>query len=358
MTKKLYLLIIIFLVQNIAFAQSPADLPFVDSVAVSTRYKNDLTALTHELTDRLSNEHFKARAIFRWITENISYDYKFYNKYQYKGKEPRTFKCKNEKECEARRIAWEIKYIDRVLKKKKAVCQGYAMLFKKMCDIAGLKSELVAGYVRTEPYQVGTAGKLDHAWNAVWLDSAYYLLDATWAAGGCGRNEDGKLLSFQKKFNEYYWLTPALNFARNHFPQNSSWTLLLGYTKDSFATNPYYLPGEIQNIRLITPSSGVIRAKKGDTIQFRIEYKGHFKDLQINTNVFRNPDIWVFDQVSKRKKVRRLDTLALKKQQYIEYEQKEDTFDFHYVVSDHSLYYLDILFDRQRVLRFKVKIDN
>jgi transglutaminase/protease-like cytokinesis protein 3 len=40
---------------------------------------------------------------------------------------------------------WETKYIDKVLKKKKAVCQGYSMLFKKMCDIAGLKSEIVTG---------------------------------------------------------------------------------------------------------------------------------------------------------------------------------------------------------------------
>lgn len=358
MTNKKRLIFSILLFPIIAFSQqTEVNFSSVDSFATTVKYKRDLTNLTKDLTSPYSEQLLKARVIFKWITENIRYDYKYYNKYNYKGKEAKTFKCKDDKQCEAKRIVWETKYIDKVLRKKKAVCHGYAMLFKKMCDIAGLKSEFIAGYIRTEPYQVGTAGILDHAWNAVWIDSSYYLLDATWAAGGCGKTEDGKLLFFQKGFNDYYWLTPAKNFARNHYPQSSKWTLLPNYTKDSFATNPYYLPSEIQNIKLITPVSGIITAKKGDTIRFKIDYNGYFKDLQINSNIFRNPDIWVFDEISKRKKVRRLDTLAVKRQQYIKYNRTGSVYEFQYVVTDNSLYYLDILFDRQRIMRFKVTID-
>jgi hypothetical protein len=36
----------------------------------------------------------KSEAIFRWITDNIAYDYKFYNTYEYKGKEPKSFRRK------------------------------------------------------------------------------------------------------------------------------------------------------------------------------------------------------------------------------------------------------------------------
>src|SRR6218665_1398984 len=345
-------ILFILLIPIVAFSQKPANISLVDSFAVTVKYKKNLTTLTNELTNPYSEQLFKARAIFKWITENIRYDYKHYNKYSYKGKEPKTFKCKNDKECEAKRIVWEIKYIGNVLRKKKAVCQGYSMLFKKMCDIAGLNSEIVTGYVRAEPYQVGTAGTLDHAWNAVWIDSTYYLLDATWAAGGCGKTEDGKLLFFQKSYNNYYWLTPAERFARNHFPQSNKWTLLPNYTKDSFASNPYYLPSEIQNIKLITPASGIVSASKGDSIRFNIEYNGYIKDIQINSNIFRNPDIWVSDKISKRKKVRRIDSLALKKQEYIKYNLKENVYEFYYVVTDNSLYYLDILFNRKRVMRF------
>jgi hypothetical protein len=296
----------------------------------------------------------KARAIFKWLAENIRYDYKYYNKYHYKGKEPKTYKCKDENDCEAKKITREIKYIDKALRKKKAVCQGYSMLFKKMCDIAGLKSEMIIGYVRTEHYQVGTAGILDHAWNAVRIDSAYYLLDVTWAAGGCGKNDDGKLLYYSKNFNNYYWLTPADDFVRNHYPQNPKWVLLPNYTKENFAANPYYAPGELHKIKLINPSSGIITVKTGDTIYFKLNYDSNFKDLQINSNVFRNPDVWVWDKLSKRKSIRRLDTLAVKKQQYIAYHLNGDQYEFNYVVTDKSLSYLDILFDKQRVMRFKV----
>jgi len=356
MNNKKRLLFFILFFPLFGYSQKSATLSHVDSFALTIKYKTSLADLTRRLTDHYSEELLKARAIFKWITENIQYDYKYYNKYYYKDKEPKAYKCKNDSDCEAKRIAWETKYIDKVLRKKKAVCQGYSMLFKKMCDIAGLKSEVIPGYTRTEYYQVGTAGKLDHAWNAIWIDTSYHLLDATWAAGGCAKNDDGKLLSFQKYFDNYYWLTPAVDFARNHYPKDSKWTLLSNYTKDSFAANPYYLPSEIRHLKLIKPSSGILSVKKGDTIHFTLAYASYFSDLQINSNIFRNPDIWVLDEVSKKKQIRRIDTLAVKKQQYIKYNREATVYNFQYVVTDNTLSYLDILFDKKRVLRFKVKI--
>ena len=358
MNKKKRFIIFILLLPIISFSQkAESDFSLVDSFATTVKYKSNLSELTNELVKPFSTELDKARVIFRWITENIQYDFKYYNKYRIKGVDPPTFKCKNEQECEAKRVAYEEKCIEKAVKNNKAVCLGYALLYKKMCEIAGLKAEFLAGYVRSEPYQVGTAGILDHAWNAVRIDSLYYLLDVTWAAGGCAKDEEGNLLNFQKGFNDYYWLTPADQFARNHFPQNNKWTLLPNYTKDSFAANPYYLPGEIQHIKLISPRSGIIAVKKGDTIHFKVEYKGYFKDLQINSNLFRNPDIWVFDEVGKGNKVRRMDSLALKKQKYINYTVNGRIYEFQYVITDPSVYYLEVLFDRKRMLRFKINVD-
>jgi hypothetical protein len=357
MNRQTFLLTYFLLVSATLFAQEQVTISPVDSFAITVKYKNDIYTLTKTLTGQYSDDLSKARAIFMWITENIRYDYKYYNKYYYKGKEPKTYKCKDEENCEAKKIIWETKYVNKVLRKKKAVCYGYSMLFKKMCDIAGLKSEVITGYVRSEYYQVGTAGTLNHAWNAVWIDSSYHLLDATWAAGGCGKDEDGKLLYFSKNFNDYYWLTPSEDFARNHFPQNNKWVLIPNYTKENFAANPYYISTEISNIKLLTPTSGILSVKKGDTIRFKIDYAGTFNNLQINSNLFRNPDIYVWDEISKNKRIRRLDTLAMKKQQYISYRRVGTVNEFEYVVSDNSLYFLDILFDRQRVMRFKVVTD-
>ncbi|HTI93725.1 MAG TPA: transglutaminase domain-containing protein [Puia sp.] len=351
------LTVLSLLISIVSFSQqAPSRFSSVDSFAITVKYKGSLDSLTKQLTAPYSEQLFKARAVFKWITENIGYDYNFFNKYYYKGKDPKTYKCRDDEDCEAKKTAWQTKYIDKVLRKKKAVCYGYAMLFKRMCDIAGLKSEVIPGYTRSQYYQVGSSGSLDHAWNSVLIDSTYYLLDPTWAAGGCMPDGDGKLLFYTKYFKEYYWLTPPNDFARNHYPQDAKWTLIPNYTKDKFSANPYYDPAELMNIRLVTPNSGIINAKKGDTIRFKFDYLKKFTNLQINSNVFHNPDIWVIENISKRKTIRRLDTLAVKKQQYIKYRREGDLCEFEYVVTDNSLYYLDILFDSERMMRFNVRI--
>ena len=94
--------------------------------------------------------------------------------------------------------------------------------------------------------------------------------------------------------------------------------------------------------------------KKGDSIYFKLAYNGNINCLQINSNIFYNPPLWVLDNPAKRKPVLKFDTLAQKKQQYLKYKQEGGFIEFEYIVPDNSLYYLDILFDRQRIMRFKV----
>jgi hypothetical protein len=355
--KVLPALFILFLPCFLFAQRVKVDYAKADTLAKHIKYDNDLVSLTKQLTSPFPEQVLKVRAIFRWITENIAYDFKFYNKYYYNGKEPKAFSCEGDSmECQIKLRVWEAGYISKVLDKKKAVCQGYSMLFKKMCDIAGIQSEIISGYVRTEYYEVGTPGDLDHAWNAVLLNGDYYLVDATWAAGGCTKDDDGKLTGFHKHFKEYYWLTPAAEFARNHFPEDPKWVLLAHYPIEKFSANPYYEPAELSYIKLITPASGIITAKKGDTIHFKLAYAGYLRNLQINSNIFQNPDTGYWEDISRRKKMWRLDSLAIKKQQYIKYKRNGDNYEFAYVVKDYSLDYLDIMFDTRRVMRFKVRV--
>ena len=132
--------------------------------------------------------------------------------------------------------------------------------------------------------------------------------------------------------------------------------LLAHYTIEKFSANPYYAPGEISDIKLITPASGIITAKRGDTIRFKLQYAGDLQDLQINTNIFQNPDTWYWEEITKRLRIKRADTLAMKKQQYVKYKRNGYTCEFAYVVRDYSLDYLDIMFDTRRVMRFKVHV--
>lgn len=326
----------------------------VDSFAKTVRYKGDIHQLGYQLTKPYNTSILKARAIFIWITDNIAYDYKSFNK----QKEIKGPKCKEGMNCDLILAEWEEHYLKKVIRKRKGVCDAYARLFKKMCDLAGLKSEYIEGYTRTKPYQVGSAGVVNHAWNAIYLDSAYYLLDATWASGGCAEDEDeGKLLYFEKRFNEYYWLTPSKDFIRDHYPKEGKWVFETNYTKEKFAANPYYESEIIPKIQLLSPKSGVLKVKKGDTLHFRFDYIGRLHKIQINSNVFRNRSIWQWKQISRRKKIPVIDSTGLRKQQYVPYRREGNRFDFNYIILDESLYYLDILFDYNRVMRFKIQID-
>ncbi len=55
-----------------------------------------------------------------------------------------------------------------VFVRKTAVCQGYAEAFEELCDRAGLKCHTII------------SRNLNHAWNLVEIDGAYYYADCTW----------------------------------------------------------------------------------------------------------------------------------------------------------------------------------
>lgn len=349
--------VFILLFPRILIAQSPViNYSRADSLAHATKYESDLNLLTKKLTTPFSDPFLKARAIFVWITDNIAYDYKFYNKYEYKGREPKGFHCEGDSiGCDLKKQVWENQYVLNVLDKRKAVCQGYSMLFEKMCDLVGIQCWVVPGYARTDEDEVGTPGELDHAWNVILLKGVYYPLDATWAAGSCSKDEEGKLGDFTPNFKEYYWLTPPERFARNHFPEDPKWVLVDKFTIEKFSSNPYYSPNYIDNVDPIYPSTGIISVKKGDTIRFKLKHKDLIQQLQINTNLFTNPDMYMMAKVNKKWQVV-IDTPALKEQQYVNFKYDGGLYEFGYVVKDSSLDYIDIIFDRERVMRFKVKI--
>lgn len=52
----------------------------------------------------------------------------------------------------------------------KAVCNGYAVLFYRMCKEAGLSVRIISG----------TANGGSHAWNIVKVGDVYYAVDSTW----------------------------------------------------------------------------------------------------------------------------------------------------------------------------------
>ena len=72
----------------------------------------------------------------------------------------------------------------------KAVCNGYAVLFYRMCKEAGLSVRIISG----------TANGGSHAWNIVRVGDVYYNVDTTWD-GQDSQTLDHYLLKSEKDFS-------------------------------------------------------------------------------------------------------------------------------------------------------------
>ena len=131
------------------------------------------------------NEYQKVRAIHDYICDNVDYDFT-YSKY----------------------TAYD------ALIGGKAVCQGFANLFFRMCYEAELEAELITG--------IGNGG--GHAWNIIKIGDVYYNIDVTWD----GQDTDTRhtyFLKSEKEFgdhyrNDYY---DTEEYHENHPMANDSW---------------------------------------------------------------------------------------------------------------------------------------
>lgn len=348
MNKRIFLFIFTF-VWLISYSQTDKIERFkkIDSLSKIVKFNNNLPKLVNDLTNFCNSNEEKYRAIFIWISDNISYDFKTFNK----NPEPEIIKCKEKEDCQIKMAKLDQEIIDRVLNRKIAICDGYSKLFKRMCDIANLNCAIIEGYVKNSPNHIGSMGILNHAWNMIKIDNENYFLDVTWASGYCTKNDDGKLDSFVKKFNNYYWLTDSRDFTRDHFPKNALWLNGTSLTKNYYKNQPYIEVSEMPFLKFINPESGIINVRKGEKIKFEFNYDELVDKIQINTNLNKNPSIW---KIVKGERI--LDEKAFEKQKYIDYQKTNNKYRFEYNIDDEKLKYIDILFDHNLVAKFKITL--
>ena len=201
--------------------------------------------------------------------------------------------------------------------------------------MVGIQNEMVDGYVKKSPFQVGLILSASHSWNVVKLGGVNYYFDVTWAAGSCRQDEEsGKLVDFVKRYQDFYWQTPRHKFIRNHFPKDEKWIAETGYTKEQFFNAPYFYPNDlVKNMESNVPDTGIIKTHAGDTLHFKFTFKKPVKNIQVNTNNYKNVEIFLINQS----------------------EWVNNVYQFDYIVKENSLYYIEVLFDSKESIRYKVK---
>jgi hypothetical protein len=141
----------------------------------------------HETADTYE----KIEKIYRYVCDNVTYDYKNLDDESYHLK----------------KTAYAALY------NGTAVCQGYTNLIYRLLLEAGIDNRIITGV----GYNSGTGKYEAHSWNIVKLGDVYYNLDATW---------DSSNYAAHKEY--YYFLESNANFA-DHFRDDE-------YTSDSFVS--------------------------------------------------------------------------------------------------------------------------
>lgn len=109
-----------------------------------------------------------------------------------------------------------------VLKSQNSICEGYANLYKVLCEAKGINCFMVIGHgeglaiARNQPFD-------NHAWNCVYLNGTWQLVEATWA--GLLYRQGGLAAIQGKDFNRF-WLANPKQFLVEHFPNYPDFKLL------------------------------------------------------------------------------------------------------------------------------------
>ena len=161
----------------------------------------DIDALVSYLKKPTESKRQLAEIIAYWVMLNIEYDVKsFVNNINTPS-------------------SWETTLIS-----TKAVCSGYANLYKELCDRVGVKSWVISGYSKGYNYILEDLEQSSHAWNIIQTDGEFHLMDLTWASGFV-EMVNNRLTYFPQPDRSFLFAEPT-DFIQRHIPNQPRWQLL------------------------------------------------------------------------------------------------------------------------------------
>lgn len=142
------------------------------------------------------------------------------------------------------------------------VCEGYARLMVELGRLTGDRVVYVIGEVREEH---GALMPVHHAWNAVEIRGAWYLLDATWDDPSSADGSD------EQSYRTEYLFIPPQVAGFDHYPDDSRWQLRdVKLSRAAFLRQPMTGPGLArEQLALTSPAGPVVDVD--DTFTLKLE---------------------------------------------------------------------------------------
>lgn len=255
----------------------------LDSIARNTTSKQEssIESLSSYFKTITTKDSELARLVFSWVAFKINYDDDSYNSGKF-----------NDPEAES------------VFKSRKAVCIGYSNVVQSLCDALKIPCKTISGFGKGYGFKDGMpVTGTNHAWNAIYFNNGWHLLDATWASG-YAENINGKAVS-KKRFADYFFDVNPKEFIFNHFPDSSQYQFLAKeFTRDQF-----------RKLMYVEASAAFPMGFNVDTILTRSS-----KDIKFKLPEISNPGIVNF----KFSKLAYSKNLSKSQSYYFEYTSEED----------------------------------
>ncbi|GAA3569843.1 transglutaminase domain-containing protein [Snuella lapsa] len=249
-----------------------------------TKFKS-IQDFATKINESFSTDLEKTRAVYYWISNNIAYDFEaLKNKKNY-------FSYDSEDE-----LINKMKILsEKVLKRKKAVCEGYSQLLKFTLKELNIECEVINGYAKKYTTDIGRKRNgSNHAWNCVKLNGKWQLIDATWSTGFSDENNK------HFKFNDMYFLIDPEKLILTHLPNNPERQFLnTPIKKESFFSLPVFF-SEYYNsgLKINHKTMGLIKAKENDTIKLIFDKadENRFYRYALKNNSFTTPFLFEREQ--------------------------------------------------------------
>jgi len=272
--KKFFLILILLYINS----SQTQDFKHVDSIVVNYpgTFKS-IKAFAQKIDADFNTDLDKVRAAYYWISNNISYDYENLKDLVY---------MKFNKESFANNLynLDRYKYAENSLRKRKAICAGYSELLKYTLNELDIECEVISGFAKTDIRNIGwTTDKTNHAWNAVYINNKWQLIDATWSTG----NDENKPSHFD--FDDSYFLIKPEHLIWSHYPKEKKWQLLkTPVTKTAFFYSPLVRPSYYNSGLELSKMSGLVRKNKIIKVVFKNinkdnEYRYQFTQYSLIT---------------------------------------------------------------------------
>lgn len=218
---RIYILLLIFtFTLHLGAQQSDFnEIDFTKAVHIASMLEGEdlknLPILVHNLTAPLDTDVERFKAIYYWVTHNISGDYDMTLRNDRKRSELR----KDPVALQTWNNEFKKEVFKRLLIDQETLCSGYSYLIQIFSIIAGLECEIINGY---DPSKMSKFKDANHSWNAIKLDGKWYLCDATWSSG----YTDMSSFLFEFDYDNSYFLMEPSEFIKTHQPLDPQWELL------------------------------------------------------------------------------------------------------------------------------------